>query len=350
MTDIDPKSILGNWDIPGINLDKVELHEQTHGLVNKVFLFHVGKNDSDLYVLQFVHPAVSMDGAMHNYLNVTEYLKGLGMAAQSLVKTKSDCIWVEDSELTGWRWRLLRGVKGKIFNQTNDPELAYEAGRKLAEFHLAMTKYPKPLEDGRKSFRYENEISKLKKYKDQLLSDEDPAVREATELILNALPKLALPSDLPLRIIHADPKISNFVFNENKEAICMIDLDTIQKLSPLYDLGDALRSWCGKKEDDPANSFNLEIANAFLEGYRLQATGYLSEREYRLIPQAVTYIILGLATRFLNDYVEDSYFGWDETKYKSRKAHNKARALSQVALYNSIISISTTVAGVEKNT
>jgi hypothetical protein len=46
---------------------------------------------------------------------------------------------------------------------------------------------------------------------------------------------------------------------------------------------------------------------------------------------------LGLAARFLNDYVDDSYFGWDKSRYKNRRAHNKARVLGQISLYNTAI-------------
>jgi len=67
-----------------------------------------------------------------------------------------------------------------------------------------------------------------------------------------------LPANLPERVIHADPKVSNFVFNAKGNVVAMIDFDTIQKLSPLYDIGDALRSVCGGGEDKVGNSFNLK--------------------------------------------------------------------------------------------
>jgi Ser/Thr protein kinase RdoA (MazF antagonist) len=337
-----PEDVLHNWEIPGLkDSETANLHRANSGLLNKTFLFHTGAGNENLFVLQAVHPAVSMDGAMNNYFHVTQFLKNRGLVTQTLLPTKSGALWVEDSDDLddgkAWRWRLLTGVEGEIFNEIKDRALAAEAGRLLAQFHTVLAEYPKPLEIGRLSHRYDQEILKLTQYQSQLMADSDESIRNAAQLLLTELPQLALPPDLPQHIIHADLKISNFLFTPENQGICMIDLDTLQNLSLLYDLGDALRSWCGQKEDDPNNTFNKEIADAFLQSYLANSKGLLSEREQSLIPQAAKLITLGLATRFLNDYIDDSYFGWDATKYDSRKAHNKARALGQISLYQSAL-------------
>lgn len=340
-----PEDVLHNWDVP--NISTAEIKKASSGLLNKTFLIRAGESKDELFVLQCVHPAVSMDGAMNNYFHVTQFMKEQGLATQIVLRTKQDNLWVEDNEDVDssgkvWRWRLLTGVEGDVYDKELNPELvdvalANAAGSMLAKFHTALSQYPKELEVGRISFRYDQEIEKLNQFEKQLMADPDESIRNSTQLLVSEMPKLALPSDLPQMIIHADPKVSNFVFDETKTGICMIDLDTLQVLSPLYDLGDAVRSWCGEKEDNPNNPFNLEIYNAFLEGYMTNSKGLLSEREKSLIPRAAKLIMLGLATRFLNDYIEDSYFGWDETKYESRKAHNKARALGQISLYQNAL-------------
>jgi Ser/Thr protein kinase RdoA (MazF antagonist) len=340
-----PEDVLHNWDVA--NITSSEIKKASSGLLNKTFLIRAGESNTELFVLQCVHPAVSMDGAMNNYFHVTQFLKEQGTPTQTVLRTKEDSLWVEDNEETDaagkvWRWRLLTGVEGDVYDKELNPELvdvalANAAGSMLAKFHTTLSQYPKQLEQGRLSFRYDQEIKKLNQFQEQLMADADESIRDAAQLLISEMPKLALPSDLPQTIIHADPKVSNFVFDETKAGICMIDLDTLQVLSPLYDLGDAVRSWCGQKEDNPNNPFNLEIYNAFLEGYLANSKGLLSEREQSLIPQAAKLIMLGLATRFLNDYIEDSYFGWDETKYESRKAHNRARALGQISLYQNTL-------------
>lgn len=332
-----PEIALHNWDVPSLaDATTYTIKRASSGLLNKTFIIRAGSNGEELYILQSVHPAVSMDGAMNNYFHVTQFLKEQGLPTQTVLPTKVGSIWIDDDE-DNWRWRLLRGVEGEFYDKTTNPFLAEEAGKLLGQFHTVLSKYPKELEVGRLSFRYEQEIDKLNQFQEQLMTDPDESIRNTTQLLITELPKLMLPKDLPELIIHADPKISNFLFTNKDKGICMIDLDTIQKFSPLYDLGDAIRSWCGQYEDDPNNTFNEEIYATFLQGYLDSSKGLLSEREIDLIPQACKLVMLGLTTRFLNDYIEDSYFGWDETKYNSRKAHNKARVMGQLSLYQTAL-------------
>ncbi len=330
-----PEIALHNWALPSLeNIDPSIIKRASSGLLNKTFL--IRPNNEELFVLQLVHPAVSMDGAMNNYFHVTQFLYEHGHTTQTIIKTQKDELWIEDDEQSDWRWRLLRGVEGTSYDQSTGTEIATQGGETLGSLHKILKEYPNQLEIGCILHKFETVIEKLERLMPVLTSNPDSQIREAAKLIHELLPKLILPKDLPTQIIHADPKINNFLFDANGKAICMIDFDTIQILPPIIDIADAVRSWCGQVEDDPNNSFNREVYNALLHGY-FTSKSLLSEREKSLIPQASQLLMVGLACRFLNDYVEDSYFGWDETKYDSRKAHNKARVMGQLSLYQSMI-------------
>lgn len=159
-------------------------------------------------------------------------------------------------------------------------------------------------------------------------------VRAEVEFLAREIPKLMLPAGLPARVVHGDLKISNFVFDETgREVRTIIDLDTCARFPVLLELGDALRSWCGHAEDDPKNKFNAALYRAAVAGYVGGAPGFLSAREQKLLPRAVKLIALNLASRFMRDYFEDNYFGFDAKKYKTRRAANLARARGQIALY-----------------
>ena len=145
-----------------------------------------------------------------------------------------------------------------------------------------------------------------------------------------------LPDDLPLRVIHGDPKISNVLFDRRLRATGIVDLDTCNRRPLLVELGDAFRSWCGKAEDDPHNTFSLPVFNAAWRGYAQEARGFITARERKLVAKAIGTITLELAARFLIDYFEDSYFGWDSSRYLSRRAHNLARARGQIAEFSTI--------------
>lgn len=325
---MDIAQILSNWPVLFSPDALASAKPPTSGLLNKTFLL---RESGMLYVLQSVHPAVAFDGSFKNYDNITQFLSSKGFQVQLFVRTKSGELWHEEA---GTRWRLLKGVEGVTHEYTKDPRLAEEAGRFLGTFTDALHDYPRSLDEGRKSFVYEVEIEKLTRYAEALRADHDSRIAEATELLLRELPNLLLSKNLPTRIIHCDPKISNFIFTPEHKAISMIDLDTLQVLSPLYDVGDAIRSWCGQAEDDPHNTFNRDIYEAFVRGYTgALVHAPLSREEVELIPRAAELIMLGLATRFLNDYVDDSYFGWDMSRYASRKEHNKARVFGQLSLY-----------------
>lgn len=55
-----------------------------------------------------------------------------------------------------------------------------------------------------------------------------------------------------------------------------------------------------------------------------------------LIPQAFRLLAIELAMRFLKDYFEDSYFGWNAEKFVSRSEHNLVRARGQMGLYRQL--------------
>jgi len=235
----------------------------------------------------------------------------------------------------GRAWRLMTAVPGHVFKEIRSSRMAGEAGRQLGEFHKTFKDFRERIKKPHPMFQYEEVLEKLHHHEGKLLCEKNPVVQETARFLLEHFPKYFLPGDLPRRLIHTDPKVSNFIFNDRGHAVAMIDLDTIQYLSPLYDLGDALRSFCGREESSQDNSFNMRNYRAFLRGYKTGSGTYLSRREWQLIPQATSVVILGLATRFLNDYVDDCYFNFDKKRYSSRKAHNLARALSQIELYKS---------------
>ena len=106
----------------------------------------------------------------------------------------------------------------------------------------------------------------------------------------------------------------------------------------LVDIGDALRSWCNREGEDAEEPvFDRTFYNAAVEGYR--SSTILTERERQLIPQAFRLITIELAMRFLQDYFEDSYFGWDAAHFETRREHNLVRARNQIELHRQIIQL-----------
>lgn len=142
--------------------------------------------------------------------------------------------------------------------------------------------------------------------------------------------------ELPVRPIHGDPKINNVLLDrQSGKAVALIDLDTVKPGLVHYDIGDCLRSCCNRLGEETldfdAVRFDLELAEAILEGYLGVAGSFLSEAELRYIPDAARLISFELGLRFFSDYLCGStYFKAD------RPRHNLDRALVQFALTASI--------------
>jgi len=295
------------------------------GLIHKTFSIKTNKGQ---YIIQRLHPILASSGTANDFFNVTQLLNAKGFRSPRCVKTKKGGILANDK---GVKWRLQTKLSGKTFDHLTTPALAKEAGRIYGAFHrtidLAQFEFHSPLVLHESKKVYAHFCDVLKKFKSSpLLKD----VNAEIKIIKKEFSRYFLPDNLPQHVIHGDPKISNILFSGSK-AVAVIDLDTCQRQNLLVELGDAFRSWCGKREDDPHNTFSLPFFEASWKGYINGSKGLLNKREISLVPKAIGLIILELACRFLSDYFEDNYFGWNEEQYSSRRSHNIARCRGQLA-------------------
>jgi Ser/Thr protein kinase RdoA (MazF antagonist) len=140
------------------------------------------------------------------------------------------------------------------------------------------------------------------------------------------------------RHCHGDLKISNLLF-QGDEGLCLVDLDTLSRMVWPFEMGDAMRSWCNPKgEDETQGAFNAGFFEAALEGYGSVArpAGLLSAEEARSIVGGVLTICLELSARFLADALNETYFGFDASRYPARGEHNLVRGAGQLRLLESV--------------
>ena len=154
--------------------------------------------------------------------------------------------------------------------------------------------------------------------------------------VLDAAASLPTLPSLPTRIVHGDLKATNLRFDGDR-ARCLLDLDTLAHGTLAVELGDALRSWCNAtNEADPEARFDPTIFAAALEGWAPVVRDLVTEAERRSLVGGVETITLELASRFAADLFEDRYFGWDEARFDSRRAHNRARTHAHLSLARSL--------------
>lgn len=142
--------------------------------------------------------------------------------------------------------------------------------------------------------------------------------------------------ELPVRLIHGDPKVDNVLLDDKTgRAVGLVDLDTVMPGLALYDLGDALRSLGNPLGEETRDwekvRFEPEVAAAFLRGYRQGAPGFLTPREQKYLYFALRLIAWELGLRFFTDYLAGNvYFRSTDPE------HNLRRALVQFRLMESI--------------
>ena len=137
---------------------------------------------------------------------------------------------------------------------------------------------------------------------------------------------------LPLRVTHNDTKINNVLFHpETKEAVIVIDLDTVMPGVMGHDFGDAIRFAANFVEEDCPDvekvGVDLEVFRAFAEGFLSRTAKTLTPNEVDTLALSCFALTTELAVRWLDDYVQgDVYF---KIKYPE---HNLVRMRCQIAL------------------
>lgn len=316
-------------------LDAVHVERIPQGLVN--LTLNVRCRDGTRYVLQRLHPVFTAS-VNDNIAAVTAHLAAHGMATPRLVPTTAGASCVRHDDAI---WRMLTFVQGHAFDRLAGPHQARAAGGLLARFHRALVDYAGPLVIERPPIhdypRHEARLNAARAaHTAHRLADAVTAVATTIAELRAAHP---VPQATPPRLVHGDPKISNLMFDDaGQNALCLIDLDTLNRMPLALELGDALRSWCNPRSEDASDAcIDLALFDGAIAGYAAGIGDAISGAEIAAVVPATLEIHLELATRFLVDALEESYFGWDATRYAARGEHNLARARGQLAAARSFV-------------
>lgn len=316
-----PKKVLKSF-----GFDKVISQKQlTIGLIHQTYLI---KNGQNKYIIQRLHPVLATPEIAQDFLFITNYLDQQNFLAPKCVLSKKGEVLVHDGK---WNWRVQTYVSGKTISNVQYAAISKESGRIYADFHSVMSHCSYKFKSKKVLHDTETIFSTFKKTAEQFSDSELMlSVSDQVNFLLKMTPKFFLSKKLPMRVIHGDPKISNILFDLSGKAKALVDLDTCNRRPIAVELGDAFRSWCGKAEDSSKNTFSIPMFRSAWKGYSENAIPF-SKLESLSIAKGIGTITLELACRFLTDYFLDSYFGWDSSRYPSRRAHNLARVNGQIA-------------------
>jgi Ser/Thr protein kinase RdoA (MazF antagonist) len=288
---------------------------------------HFVDADSGAFVLQRLHAKLATQAILNDYRAVTAHLAAKGAAAPKLVQTHAGEGVAADG--AGHLWRLTTRVTGHTRARVTTRDEAEQGARALGRFHRIIADIPHVFQS---AHPLHDTIGHLARLEAATVSHPEHVHRVTDEItqIRARLPALLLPADLPRRVVHGDPKISNVMFDGDR-AVGLIDLDTCNTHTVLVDLGDAVRSWCRNGREDEPEAFHLDRFEAILQGYAAEGPA-LTAAERSHLASAGELITLELASRFARDVLEDEYFGYDAARYPSRREHNVARTRGMLHL------------------
>lgn len=336
MVTVNASNIL-KYYFDSVEIKKIE--QLNTGLINQTF--HVLTNHGQ-FILQRINKGIfkKIPSLINNKVKVTQYLLDNNFKAAKFIKTLSNEFFVENQDEI---WQLSKYIESDTIYRMNTCS-AKASGTYLANFHKILIDFPiNELEDSIPNFhnttkRYSDLIACLKfASKDKLFKTQ----KELDQLnnfftIITPIANAILDEQIPLRVVHNDTKITNFLFDKNGQVICLIDFDTIMAGSILNDIGDALRSACNTSDENERDlekvQFSQEIYDAFISSYLNASKDFLTEIELENIPLALPMILFEQACRFLTDYYNnDIYYPIDYPE------HNLIRCRTQLKLFSDVI-------------
>lgn len=319
----------------------------TSGWINQTYLVKTAAPEENDYVLQRINHLIFTDIEMlqHNIEVVTSHIRQKLEARQEqdidrkvlrfLPATDGKTYYFDGESY----WRVSVFIPRSETLEAVTPESSYLVGLKFGEFQAMLADVPQQLGETIPDFH--NMEFRMKQLREAVAANAAGRLHEVQDLV-DAIEKdademccaeqLYRDGKLPKRICHCDTKVSNMLFDENGEVLCVIDLDTTMPSFIFSDFGDFLRSAAntGKEDEQDLNNvrFNMEIFKAFAKGYVQSARTFLTPIEIEHLPYAATLFPYMQAVRFLADYINgDTYY---RTTYDGQ---NLVRTKAQYKLY-----------------
>lgn len=229
-----------------------------------------------------------------------------------------------------------------------NPKQAFEAAEQFGRFTAYLggfdcTKLKITIPD------FHNLSYRYRQFQDALTAGNSERIRSEKNLIgklekMNFLVKqydaITQNPSFKKRVTHHDTKISNVLFNEQDNAVCIIDLDTVMPGYFISDVGDMMRTYLCSVSENEEDISKIEVRPdyyyAIVEGYYKEMENELTTEEKKHFFFAGQFMIYMQALRFLTDYLNnDIYY---QIQYPT---HNLVRAINQVVLLERLMEYET---------
>ena len=326
--------IQGQWEFEPI----------INGLINQTWLI---KNYPEILILQKVNHQVFKNPAAiaFNVRMIADYLlindPGYLFVAPLKTRHNEEMKYIEGQ---GY-FRILPFIKkSHTINAVQKPQQAYEAAREFGHFTKLLSAFPVEklqitLPDFHNlSLRYQQFLSVLETGNNERLLQSKELILfiKANKNIVDSYEAILQNPSFKMRVTHHDTKISNVLFNDENEGLCVIDLDTVMPGYFISDVGDMIRTYLSPANEEEKDFSKINIREEYFaaigEGYMNEMNGELSPVEKEHFIYAGKFMIYMQAIRFLTDHLNnDIYYG---AKYEN---HNLVRAGNQAVLLQKLI-------------
>ncbi len=261
---------------------------------------------------------------------VGEHLAAKGWAAPRTIKTRDGKI-VHKEGAAIWRAStFINSSPAPTTERTSKSFMQY--GHLLGKLHTDLSDMTYTPQHELPNFHKTSYYAKVLENTYDSLPDE-AAKLMAVKLLdaYRSLPELPASN---LQIIHGDPRTSNMLFNEKGEPFTYIDLDTVMESTIWIDIGDLLRS-VAEDAIHSGSRLSVDQLASFTEGYLAGTDSALTEEAFlAAATTSMQQIAIELGMRYVNDIVDNFYFGYDETSYANRRDNHMARAETQWQIFN----------------
>ena len=316
------------------------------GLIHHTYV--VKKDGKNLYILQQVNHSVFKwpERIAENIEQLSAWLKQTG--SNTILPCPIKTIGGEQYCLMNDAYyRLIPFVENThSINVCEMPDQAYEASKQFANFTASFKDFAveklKPTIVG-----FHDLAFRWRQFRDVLENGNPERIKETTSIIaaieddhaiVTFYDKILNAGSFKSRVTHHDTKISNVLFNEKEQGICVIDLDTVMPGFFISDLGDMFRTYLSPANEEEKDLHLVEARKdyyqAIIEGYKEKMADQMSEDEIHHLNYAGEFMIYMQALRFFTDYLNnDSYYSI------SYPDNNLVRTMNQLKLLKSFRTI-----------
>ncbi|UCA61288.1 aminoglycoside phosphotransferase family protein [Chryseobacterium rhizoplanae] len=330
-----------------ISTENYSLSPITDGLINTTYLLE-DKDNKEKFILQKINHNVfrQPEIIINNHVMINKLLRSNNYQFQIVepVPSLTHELLVKDAD--GEPWRMLNFIENSItFVTVPSLQTAFEAAKTFGYFLKTVnTEILPAIEDPIPGFL--NFEKRIKDYKNSL-KNAAPHLREKAKAEIEITNQfLSLPDEwiemekkeqIPKRIIHADVKISNILFDQHHNPLAVIDLDTMMVSTILYDFGTMVQSYTNTTNEDDGsakNNFNAEMYEAVKKGFLFHLKEKLTPKEYDRLDYAAQVAIYIQEIRFLTDYLNGStYYSITHPEHNLDRTRNQLELLKGLREY-----------------